>query len=89
MQFTEEQLRAIKTRDTNILVSAGAGSGKTGVLTERILDRLRDGDSINELLVLTYTKAVPPQKCEAVFVQKLPMLWRCRKELSGNIGKNR
>ena len=57
MQFTEEQLRAIKTRDTNILVSAGAGSGKTGVLTERILDRLRDGDSINELLVLTYTKA--------------------------------
>ena len=28
MQFTEEQLRAIKTRDTNILVSAGAGSGE-------------------------------------------------------------
>ncbi len=57
MRFTEEQLCAIKTRNTNILVSAGAGSGKTGVLTERIIDRLRDGESIDELLVLTYTKA--------------------------------
>ncbi|MEG1497055.1 MAG: helicase-exonuclease AddAB subunit AddA [Clostridiales bacterium] len=57
MNFTSEQLTAIKTRGVNILVSAGAGSGKTGVLTERIVDRLREGEDIDKLLVLTYTKA--------------------------------
>lgn len=57
MDFTPEQQSAIKMRGTNILVSAGAGSGKTGVLTERIIDRLRDGEDIDRLLVLTYTKA--------------------------------
>ena len=82
MQFTEEQLRAIKTRDTNILVSAGAGSGKTGVLTERILDRLRDGDSINELLVLTYTKAAAAE-------MRSRIRSKIAEELSGNIGKSR
>lgn len=57
MNFTAEQQRAIDARGVNVLVSAGAGSGKTGVLTERIIDRLRDGEDIDRLLVLTYTKA--------------------------------
>ena len=35
--WTDEQWEAIATRNTSILVSAGAGSGKTAVLTERIL----------------------------------------------------
>lgn len=57
MRFTPEQETAIKIRDNNLLVAAGAGSGKTGVLTQRIVDRLGDGEDIDRLLVLTYTKA--------------------------------
>ncbi|MBQ1252006.1 MAG: UvrD-helicase domain-containing protein, partial [Firmicutes bacterium] len=57
MEFTSEQRKAIDTRGCNILVSAAAGSGKTGVLTERILSRLRQGDHIDEFLVLTFTRA--------------------------------
>ena len=41
MNFTAEQKRAIEIRGCNVLVSAAAGSGKTGVLTERIVSRRR------------------------------------------------
>lgn len=57
MKFTEKQQEAIDIRGCNVLVSAAAGSGKTGVLTERILSRLRDGEHIDELLMLTFTRA--------------------------------
>lgn len=57
IKYTPDQLKAIQIRDCNVLVSAAAGSGKTGVLTERIVDRLRDGENIDELLVLTFTRA--------------------------------
>lgn len=57
MRFTEEQQTAIDVRGCNVLVSAAAGSGKTGVLTERIVSRLRDGENIDELLTLTFTRA--------------------------------
>ena len=57
MNFTAEQKRAIEIRGCNVLVSAAAGSGKTGVLTERIVSRLRDGENIDELLTLTFTRA--------------------------------
>lgn len=57
MKYTPEQLAAINKRGCDILVSAAAGSGKTGVLTERILAHLREGDSIDELLTLTFTRA--------------------------------
>ena len=57
MDFTKEQELAINTRGSNIIVSAGAGSGKTAVLTERILRMLKDGYDISRLLVLTFTNA--------------------------------
>lgn len=57
MKFTEEQQAAIDVRGCNVLVSAAAGSGKTGVLTERIISRLKDGENIDELLTLTFTRA--------------------------------
>lgn len=57
MRFTPEQEAAIKIREGNLLVAAGAGSGKTGVLTQRIVERLGEGEDIDRLLVLTYTKA--------------------------------
>ena len=50
-KWTNEQLDAINKSGTNIIVSAGAGSGKTAVLTERVIKKLNDGIKINELLV--------------------------------------
>lgn len=40
--WTEEQKQVIETRNTNLLVSAAAGSGKTAVLVERILSLITD-----------------------------------------------
>ena len=58
--WTKEQEEALDARGQNLLLSAAAGSGKTAVLTERIVRLVEDPDShtdINELLVLTFTKA--------------------------------
>ena len=48
-KFTKEQQLAIDLKHTNILVSAGAGSGKTAVLTERVLRKIKEGTSISRL----------------------------------------
>lgn len=55
--WTEEQLMAIEKSGTNIIVSAGAGSGKTAVLSERVLQKVLQGTSINEFLIMTFTNA--------------------------------
>ena len=55
MDFTLEQKLAIETEGKNIIVSAGAGSGKTAVLTARVIRKLTEGVDINHLLVLTFT----------------------------------
>lgn len=57
MAWTKEQEDAINKTNTNIIVSAGAGSGKTAVLTARTMRILNSGTHINELLILTFTKA--------------------------------
>ena len=54
-KWTDEQKLAINKDNTNIIVSAGAGSGKTAVLTARVLRKLKDGIDIDKLLVLTFT----------------------------------
>ena len=56
-KWTPEQLDAIKKDGSNIIVSAGAGSGKTAVLSERVIEKLTHGTHINELLILTFTNA--------------------------------
>ena len=45
MKYTADQQRVIDTRDKNILVSAAAGSGKTAVLVERIIQRITDEEN--------------------------------------------
>jgi len=56
-RWTAEQQEAIDKEGSNIIVSAGAGSGKTAVLSERVLRKVKDGVNVNELLILTFTKA--------------------------------
>ena len=58
--WTEGQLDAIKARNGSVLVSAAAGSGKTAVLVERVIERLTDEvnpSSADRLLIVTFTKA--------------------------------
>lgn len=55
MNFTAEQQNAITKEGTNIIVSAGAGSGKTAVLSERVLRKLQNGIDIRNILILTFT----------------------------------
>lgn len=55
--FTPMQKEAIYTVNKSLLVSAGAGSGKTTVLTQRLIDRIKAGDSVTDFLVVTFMKA--------------------------------
>ena len=64
-----EQQKVIDTRDCNILVSAAAGSGKTAVLVERILERILDKNrpvDIDRLLVVTFTRAAAGEMKERI-----------------------
>ena len=57
---TASQERAIRSRGSAVLISAGAGSGKTKVLTERLLARLRDEEQpadLDSFLIITFTRA--------------------------------
>ncbi len=58
--FTQSQLSAIKERGSSLLVSAAAGSGKTRVLTERLMDYVTAPGSpcdIDSFLIITYTRS--------------------------------
>ena len=55
--LNDKQLEAVVHVDGPMLVLAGAGSGKTAVLSERVLEKVLSGTHINELLILTFTKA--------------------------------
>ncbi len=59
-KWTAQQKKVIETRNKNILVSAAAGSGKTAVLVERIIQEILDeeqGINVDKLLVVTFTNA--------------------------------
>ncbi|MBQ3079232.1 MAG: UvrD-helicase domain-containing protein [Clostridia bacterium] len=57
MPWTEDQQRAIEARGKNLLVAAAAGSGKTSVLVERVMRLVDEGVNIDEILVVTFTRA--------------------------------
>ena len=56
-KWTARQREAIEKRDENLLVSAGAGSGKTAVMTERLIQLVLEGTDLRNMLVVTFTKA--------------------------------
>ena len=66
MKWTNEQLQAINDCGENIIVSAGAGSGKTAVLTQRVITKLKNGININNLLILTFTNAAAAEMKERI-----------------------
>ena len=66
MKWTDEQYDAIMKDNTSIIVSAGAGSGKTAVLTERVIRKIKDGININELLILTFTNKAAAEMRERI-----------------------
>ncbi len=67
MNWTKEQEDAIYKNGSNILVAAAAGSGKTAVLVERIIQKIiKDGIDIDKLLVVTFTNAAASEMRERV-----------------------
>ena len=64
--WTKEQELAINKSGINIIVSAGAGSGKTAVLTERVIRKLLNGEDITRLLILTFTNAAAREMKERI-----------------------
>ena len=69
MKFTPEQQRVIELHNSNILVSAAAGSGKTAVLVERIIRMICGGEhpaDIDRLLIVTFTNAAAAEMRERI-----------------------
>ncbi len=67
VKWTNEQKQAIEEKGSNILVAAAAGSGKTAVLVERIINRiLNDKIDIDKLLVVTFTNAAASEMRERI-----------------------
>ena len=69
-KWTDEQLMAINEIDSNILVAAAAGSGKTAVLVERIINKIiNEGIDVDRLLVVTFTNAVASEMRERIYLE--------------------
>lgn len=69
VRWTDEQMDAIETKDSNLLVAAAAGAGKTAVLVERIIKKITDPQNpvdIDRLLVVTFTNAAATEMKERV-----------------------
>ena len=76
--LTNEQSAVVDHRGSALLVSAAAGSGKTRVLVERLLDRVeKEGRDIDEFLVITFTNAAAAE-----------LRGRIARELSQRLAKN-
>ncbi len=75
--WTHDQQKAIDGRAGSLLVSAAAGSGKTTVLVERVIQRLVDSSNpcpANELVIVTFTRAAAAQmkeRIEAALVKRI------------------
>ena len=66
MNLTPEQSLAVNLEGKNIIVSAGAGSGKTAVLSERVIRKLKDGVDIRNILMLTFTNEAAGEMADRI-----------------------
>ena len=68
-EWTDAQRKAINSRNGSVLVSAAAGSGKTAVLVERVIQRIIDKNNptnVENILVVTFTKAAAGEMLERI-----------------------
>src|SRR5574337_1434563 len=75
MPKTPEQIEAIYRTGTNILVSASAGSGKTFVMTERIINLILNGVSLKNLFISTFTNKAAAELKLRLDKKTGPGLW--------------
>ncbi|MCZ0716749.1 helicase-exonuclease AddAB subunit AddA [Aerococcus kribbianus] len=73
-KYTVNQWQAIHQEGNNLLLSASAGSGKTSVLVQRIMRKLRQGQSIKSLLVVTFTEAAAREMKERIEAELLVLV---------------
>lgn len=76
-QWTPAQKQAIEARNGTVLVSAAAGSGKTAVLVERVIERITDAENpvdIEKLLIVTFTKAAAAEMKERILKRLSEMI---------------
>ena len=66
MKWTTEQQLAIDQEGCNLIISAGAGSGKTAVLSERVIRKLKSGIDIRNILILTFTNEAAGEMKERI-----------------------
>ncbi|MBR5917011.1 MAG: helicase-exonuclease AddAB subunit AddA [Lachnospiraceae bacterium] len=68
MDFTDEQKKVIDSRNKNLIVSAAAGSGKTAVLTERIVNKICEDEnlSVDRMLIVTFTNSAAREMKERI-----------------------
>ena len=65
--FNDRQRQAIDSRGSSIVVSAAAGSGKTSVLTERVLGLIEQGEDIERMLIVTFTNLAASEMKERIY----------------------
>ena len=91
-KWTEEQTQAIYKKGKNIIVSAGAGSGKTAVLSQRVLEHVKSGINIDELLILTFTNAAAQEMkeriCRGKGIQGIPDVGADKHRSKGSPGRS-
>ena len=89
VKWTEEQSQAIHEKGSNILVAAAAGSGKTAVLVERIINKIISEEvDIDKLLVVTFTNAAASEMRERILnaiyikIEEEPSNTRLQKQIT-------
>ena len=88
-QWSEKQQAVIDARECSVLVSAAAGSGKTAVLVERLIQQLTDKKhpvEIERLLVVTFTNAAAAEMRERI---GRGLIKNCRRSLKTPSGFDR
>ena len=63
---TKDQLAAIHERNRTLLVSAAAGAGKTFTLTRRIIETIKGGGNLSQMLIVTFTRAAAAELRERI-----------------------
>ncbi|MDO5754760.1 MAG: UvrD-helicase domain-containing protein [Tissierellia bacterium] len=66
MKLTPTQIQAIKNIDGNMILNAGAGTGKTEVLTRRFMELIRRGVKLEEIVCITFTKKAANEMKERI-----------------------